>query len=189
MPGVDGLKLLRLLASRKITLPVIIVAVSADVSSVVEAFSLGVFDFLERPWDKGELLRSVKRAVAWDGANRRMQWQLTEIERRRTSLETEEVQILDMLCAGKDEEGIPAALHIDVETFQKRLARVFEKLQVGSLVELASLELIRERLRDHARQGRRLVRLDPSHLDVTRARGCPEWLKRGPHGAGPGGPS
>jgi DNA-binding NtrC family response regulator len=61
MPRLDGLGVLRQLASRLPGLPVVVITAHGDVRSAVEAMKLGARDFLEKPVDIEEL-----RSVAAD---------------------------------------------------------------------------------------------------------------------------
>ena len=63
LPGMDGLKLLRLSVERDPTLPVILVTGHGDVSMAVDAMRQGAYDFIEKPFSADLLLEVCRRAL------------------------------------------------------------------------------------------------------------------------------
>jgi len=63
MPGVSGLEFIRQLAERRLPTQVIMVTAHATIASAVEAMRLGAFDYLEKPFDAGQLEELVARAM------------------------------------------------------------------------------------------------------------------------------
>ena len=63
MPEMDGMELLRQLAKRGNTLPVIIITGHGDVPRAVEAMKSGAADFIEKPFDDLLLLKAVRAAL------------------------------------------------------------------------------------------------------------------------------
>ncbi len=64
MPGIDGMELVRRVAARWPSLPVIIITAHGAVDTAVEAMKTGAFDFVTKPFDKDELAKVVAKAVA-----------------------------------------------------------------------------------------------------------------------------
>jgi len=62
MPGIDGLDLLRQLASEHPDLPVIIMTAHSDLDSAVSAFDGGAFEYLPKPFDLDEATDQIRRA-------------------------------------------------------------------------------------------------------------------------------
>jgi DNA-binding NtrC family response regulator len=63
MPGMDGLELIRQLHRRNLPTQCIMITAHATIASAVEAMREGAFDYLEKPFDAGQLERLVERAL------------------------------------------------------------------------------------------------------------------------------
>jgi two-component system response regulator FixJ len=64
MPGMDGIELVRELARRRISLPVVLISGHADVSMAVAAIKAGAEDFIEKPVDDVQLVAAINRGMA-----------------------------------------------------------------------------------------------------------------------------
>lgn len=64
MPGIDGLELLRLLATRPIKIPLIIVSACDTPKSRMDCESSGAFAFVPKPFDDVALFCAIRSAVA-----------------------------------------------------------------------------------------------------------------------------
>lgn len=82
MPGMDGLDILRWLKEHERSEEVIIITAFGSMESAIEALSLGVFDYITKPFKKEQILFTVERAMRWQRERR------TAAEWRRL-LETE----------------------------------------------------------------------------------------------------
>jgi FixJ family two-component response regulator len=63
LPGMSGIELQRQLLTRRIALPVIMLATHADVPVAVEAMQLGALDFIEKPTIERVVLKRVREAM------------------------------------------------------------------------------------------------------------------------------
>jgi two-component system, NtrC family, nitrogen regulation response regulator NtrX len=63
LPGLTGIDLVRTLAREDRLPPTVIVSGEASISETVEALQLGVHDFIEKPFSRERLLRSVDNAL------------------------------------------------------------------------------------------------------------------------------
>src|SRR5712691_2681895 len=64
MPGMSGLDLVHRLNARRSIAPVILITGLGDIDMAVSAIKIGAFDFIEKPFDEGRLLASIRNAVA-----------------------------------------------------------------------------------------------------------------------------
>jgi two-component system response regulator DctR len=141
MPGTSGLVLFERLAERGLLplLPVIFLTGHGDVPTAVAAVKRGAFDFVEKPFSNNALVDRVELALQASaqallgrkaqGATTRLLAELTERER----------DVLRLVTLGRPNKLIADELGISVRTVEVHRARVFEKMNVKSAVELANL--------------------------------------------------
>lgn len=63
MPGIDGLELMRRALEIDPEFPVILVTGHGDVELAVQSMRDGAYDFLEKPYDPGRMVETVRRAL------------------------------------------------------------------------------------------------------------------------------
>jgi len=63
MPGMNGLRLQRLLNDLDFHLPVIFMTGTGDISSSVQAMKMGAMDFIQKPFDARTLIKAVEKAL------------------------------------------------------------------------------------------------------------------------------
>ncbi len=63
-PGISGLDLVRRVAARGSSCPIILITGHGDVDMAVSAVKSGAFDFIEKPFDERRLFASIRDAVA-----------------------------------------------------------------------------------------------------------------------------
>ena len=141
MTGMSGLSLFnRMLERGQIeAMPVIFLTGHADVPTAVDTVKRGAFDFCEKPFSDNALVDRVERALAVSrervaqlGAQRALRARLDELTER-------EREVLQRVASGRPNKLIADELGISVRTVEVHRARVFEKMDVKSAVELAQL--------------------------------------------------
>jgi two-component system response regulator DctR len=144
MPGTSGLVLFDRLAERGLldAMPVIFLTGHADVPTAVDAVKRGAFDFCEKPFSDNALVDRIEHAL---GASLRA----LEVRRLRrglvgriAELTDRERDVMRLVVEGLPNKLIADQLAISVRTVEVHRARVFDKMEVKSAVELAN------RLRD-----------------------------------------
>jgi len=141
MPGTSGLVLFDRLAERGLldALPVIFLTGHADVPTAVDAVKRGAFDFCEKPFSDNALVDRIEHAL---GASlRAIEAQRTRkvLKRRIDELTDRERDVMNCVIEGLPNKLIADQLSISVRTVEVHRARVFEKMDVKSAVELANL--------------------------------------------------
>jgi len=63
MPGMDGMDLLRVLSNQFQEIPVVMITAHGSVGSAVEAVKLGAFDYIEKPFEREQILQVAAKAV------------------------------------------------------------------------------------------------------------------------------
>jgi two-component system response regulator DctR len=141
MPGTSGLALFDRLIERGLTelLPVIFLTGHGDVPTAVAAVKRGAFDFVEKPFSDNALVDRVEQALAASGDAIRKRWQLQRTAQSLADLTEREREVMQRVIDGLPNKLIADQLDISVRTVEVHRARVFEKMNVRSAVELANL--------------------------------------------------
>ncbi|HET9977722.1 MAG TPA: response regulator [Burkholderiaceae bacterium] len=141
MPGMSGLALFERLLERDLTaaLPVIFLTGHGDVPTAVAAVKRGAFDFVEKPFSDNALVDRIEHALAASRAAIEARLARAATERALAELTDREREVMLLVIAGKPNKLIADALDISVRTVEVHRARVFDKMRVGSAVELANL--------------------------------------------------
>ncbi len=139
MPGASGLALFDRLVERGMAhaWPVIFLTGHASVATAVEALKRGAFDFCEKPFSDNALVDRVERALGVS-AERVAQLVVQRALRARMGELTErERDVMRLVADGRPNKLIADELGISVRTVEVHRARVFEKMDVKSAVELS----------------------------------------------------
>lgn len=141
MPGMSGLSLFDRLVERGLTaaLPVIFLTGHGDVPTAVAAVKRGAFDFVEKPFSDNALVDRIEQALARSEAAIRARLSRESVRKRLAELTDRERDVMRLVIEGRPNKLIADALDISVRTVEVHRARVFEKMDVRSAVELANL--------------------------------------------------
>jgi len=154
LPGMSGIELLR--AAAETMPPSIVISGEATMAETVEALRLGVYDFLDKPFTRERLLKSVRNCL--DHASLRMQvrelraqgqeilGRSPAIQALRATIETvapSEARVLIRGESGSGKELVASALH----RLSRRAARTFIRLNCAAIPS----PLIEDELFGHAR--------------------------------------
>lgn len=141
MPGIGGLGLQQHLQETNVRMPIVFVTGFADVPAAVKAMKAGAIDFLEKPFERRQLLRCVQQALARDAEICSLQARRSEISERLARLTRREREVLDLLVAAHSTKEIATRLNINAKTVFVHRARVLEKMETRSVVELSRMML------------------------------------------------
>ncbi|VWX59540.1 C4-dicarboxylate transport transcriptional regulatory protein DctR [Burkholderiales bacterium 8X] len=141
MPGTSGLVLFERLAERGLldTLPVIFLTGHADVPTAVDLVKRGAFDFCEKPFSDNALVDRIEHALGVSLRAIEAQKRRQKLKRRIDELTEREREVMRRVVEGLPNKLIAEQLSISVRTVEVHRARVFEKMEVRSAVELANL--------------------------------------------------
>ena len=141
MPGMSGLALFEhLLASGLAQAwPVIFLTGHADVPTAVDSVKRGAFDFCEKPFSDNALVDRVEQALALSHERLAARAQRRQLEQRLQELTERERDVMQRVARGLPNKLIADELEISVRTVEVHRARVFDKMEVKSAVELANL--------------------------------------------------
>lgn len=141
MPGMSGLALFDRLIERGLTgaLPVIFLTGHGDVPTAVAAVKRGAFDFVEKPFSDNALVDRIEQALAASREHLERQRARGKVAHALAELTEREREVMQLVIDGKPNKLVADALGISVRTVEVHRARVFDKMNVKSAVELANL--------------------------------------------------
>lgn len=146
MPGTSGLVLFERLIERGLIqrLPVIFLTGHGDVPTAVAAVKRGAFDFVEKPFSDNTLVDRVEQALLRSAEAIRQRRRRLQVAQSVAELTDRERDVMQRVIAGLPNKLIADELGISVRTVEVHRARLFDKMNVRSAVELTNL------LREHA---------------------------------------
>ncbi len=140
MPGMSGLALFEQLVQRDLTtlIPVIFLTGHADVPTAVDAVKRGAFDFCPKPFSDNLLVDRIELALQQSAKTLGLQQARIGLQARVGELTERERDVMQRVVEGLPNKLIADQLNISVRTVEVHRARVFDKMDVKSAVELAN---------------------------------------------------
>jgi len=138
-PGLNGLELQQALEEADRRLPIVFVTRSGDVSMCAKAMKAGAVDFLLKPLDKEELLKTIGRALRQSQVAHLERSELSEIRRRLATLTSREREVLSRLISGQINKQIAADLGTVEKTIKVHRGRIMEKMGCHSFAKLVTM--------------------------------------------------
>jgi DNA-binding NarL/FixJ family response regulator len=141
MEGEGGIQLSRELKKINPATEIIILTGYPSATSAIDALRLGACDYLLKPCQTEELLKSVNLCL-------RQQENRTSIERKASNLSrlmhkagmtSREIEICHLIKDGKSNSEISSLLNISQNTIKNHVKQIHEKLQVSRRGQLVSL--------------------------------------------------
>jgi two-component system response regulator DctR len=141
MPGMSGLALFDKLVERGLVevMPVIFLSGHADVPTAVTMVKRGAFDFCEKPFSDNALVDRVEQAIRRSQEVLAARREQKLLQARLTELTDRERDVMRLVVEGLPNKLIADQLDISVRTVEVHRARVFDKMEVKSAVELANM--------------------------------------------------
>jgi two-component system response regulator DctR len=141
MPGMSGLALFDKLVQRGLdqVMPVIFLTGHADVPTAVDMVKRGAFDFCEKPFSDNALVDRVEQAIRQSEQVLAARQQKKLLQLRLGELTDRERDVMRLVVEGLPNKLIADQLDISVRTVEVHRARVFDKMEVKSAVELVNV--------------------------------------------------
>jgi FixJ family two-component response regulator len=139
MPGMNGLELQSLLATRGRARPIVFISGKGNVPMSVQAMRAGAVSFLAKPVHLAELTAAVREALERDERMRKMRARRVTVECRLTTLTAREREVLELVVSGRMNKQIAAELGAAEKTIKVHRRRVMRKMEARSLAELVMM--------------------------------------------------
>ena len=120
-------------------MPVIFLTGHADVPTAVDTVKRGAFDFCEKPFSDSRLVDRIEQALTVSAQFMEAESQNEVVRVRLSELTDRERAVMGLVIEGVPNKLIADQLDISVRTVEVHRARVFDKMQVKSAVELSNL--------------------------------------------------
>ena len=144
MPQINGLEVQQEMAARGIDMPLIILTGHGDIAGAVKAMRAGAVNFIEKPYEKEDLLHAIEEALTRIDRSDDREMKASEAKIRLASLTGREHDVLNGLVAGYPNKTIAYDLGISPRTVEIYRANMMEKLRVRSLSEALRIAFIAE---------------------------------------------
>ena len=139
--GASGLELLEEFPRRGVTLPVIMISGHGELGLAVQAMKLGAVDFLQKPYQEGELIAAIERALETAQKRQGRSEAKAAAGARLERLSPRERQILQGLLAGMSNKAIARQLDLSPRTVEMHRANMMADLGIASLPEAIRLAI------------------------------------------------
>jgi FixJ family two-component response regulator len=139
MPGLSGLDLQHLLASRGIRTPIVFLTGHGDIAMSVQAMKAGAVDFLTKPVRDQTFLDAVSTAIATDVARRAASTVSRENMALFETLTPREREVLRLVVSGAMNKQIASDLGISEITVKLHRSNMMKKMNARSISHLFSI--------------------------------------------------
>jgi FixJ family two-component response regulator len=136
MPGLNGLGLQEALEARGGCEQIVFITGHSDVPTCTQAMKKGAVDFLLKPFDGGELVEAVARALIRAKEFLRKRAERREARGRIDTLTPREFEVLRFVIMGLLNKQIAAELQTAEKTIKVHRGRVMQKLGLTSVADL-----------------------------------------------------
>ena len=142
LPGMDGLALLDVLVRRQSPLHIVVMTAYAEVHHAVHAMRHGAFDFVEKPFEPGELVQVVERAMAIRPPRHVLYAQAAEAARKLATLKPREREVFDRLAEGQAGKDVAASLGLSPRTVEIYRANALQRLGLHTIPDMVRFALL-----------------------------------------------
>jgi FixJ family two-component response regulator len=137
--GPSGLDLQAELGQQQQALPIIFITGHGTVPASVRAMKGGALDFLQKPFDRDELLERVQQALSRSRDACRERAEQAAIRRRFDTLTPREREVLSLVVRGMLNKQIAVELGAAEKTIKIHRGRVMRKMEADSVATLVRL--------------------------------------------------
>lgn len=140
MPDMSGLELHAALLERGNVLPVVFLTGDSDIPIAVTAMRRGAFDFIEKPFEREDLVHRVRLALAsCTSPTPATQHAGPDHAQRLSTLTVREREVHDLMLLGNSSKAIAASLGGSFRTIEIHRTRVMAKMGARHLADLVRM--------------------------------------------------
>ena len=139
LPDLSGLDLQRRMADASNDIPIVFITGHGDIPTTVRAMKAGAVEFLTKPLVEGDLLESIRHAIARDRADRRHHADTADLRARFASLTPREEEVMAWVVTGLLNKQIARELGISEETVKVHRGHAMRKMRADSVAELVRM--------------------------------------------------
>ena len=149
MPGIGGIEATRRIASHTPATRVLVLTISSDDESIMQAMMAGASGYLLKDASVEELVGGIRAAANGESsispriASKLLAWlrdgraELPAETGVQADLSDREIEVLRLLAAGKGNAEIAAELYISPKTVKNHIASILVKLQIENRIQAA----------------------------------------------------
>jgi FixJ family two-component response regulator len=119
--------------------PIIFITGHDDIPTTVLAMKPGALEFLTNPFDEGELLGAVRKAVACSARTCKLEADRRELRECYAALSHREREVMDLIVVGLLNKQVGCELGIGEITVKVHRRRVMEKMKARSFADLVRM--------------------------------------------------
>ena len=139
LPHLSGLDLQRRMVDANNEIPIVFITGHGDIPTTVRAMKAGAVEFLTKPLVEGDVLESIRDAIARDRVAREHQAETAALRDRHASLTPREEEVLGWVVSGLLNKQIAGELGISEETVKVHRGHVMRKMGADSLADLVRM--------------------------------------------------
>jgi FixJ family two-component response regulator len=139
MPGLSGLDLQQILASKGVRTPIVFLTGHGDIAMSVQAMKAGAVDFLTKPVRDQTFLDAVSTAIATDVARRAASTVSRESVALYETLTPREREVLKLVVSGAMNKQIASDLGISEITAKLHRSNMMKKMNARSISHLCNI--------------------------------------------------
>jgi two-component system response regulator FixJ len=141
LPGMSGLDLVQELQKGPVRPVVVMMTGHGDIPMAVRAMRAGALHFLEKPFEPGELLRTLEEALQRVSALVAEEAATSAIEARFRLLTPREQEVMALLAEGLPTKLLATRLGISTRTAEHHRAAVFKKMGARTVSHLVRMSM------------------------------------------------
>jgi len=135
MPEIDGLQVQQAMVERGIDMPLVIMTGHGDIAVAVTALKSGADDFVEKPFERAQMLAAIERSCMRIGDPEGYRGFVTQARASLTRLTGTERAVLDAYAGGQASAAVAGMLGLPLDTIEMARISLIEKLGGGGLTD------------------------------------------------------